>query len=88
TTKRHKSLQMVSIGEQEQVSTTVPQEINNVTQEIEIIPLNKTEESIQQPKAPRTIEAGVQTTPSLNTSSRRFCSTNSGFLFSGVVGLD
>ncbi|CAF2889615.1 unnamed protein product [Rotaria sp. Silwood2] len=75
TTKRHKSLQMVSIGEQEQVSTTVRQEINNDTQEIEIIPLNKTEESIQQPKVPRTIEAGVQTTPSLNTSSRRYLNT-------------
>ncbi|CAF3467564.1 unnamed protein product [Rotaria sp. Silwood1] len=75
TTKRHKSLQMVSIGEQEQVLTTVPQHINNDDQEIEIIPLNKTEESIQQPKTPRTIDTSVQTTPSLNTSSRRYLNT-------------
>jgi hypothetical protein len=58
---RHKSLQMVSIGEQEQVLTTVPQQID-------MVPLNDTEASIQQPS---TIEMGVQTTPSLDVSSRR-----------------
>jgi hypothetical protein len=73
---RHKSLQMVSIGEQEQVLTTVPPQINIEIQEeeeqqIEILPLNDTEQSIQQPSAARTIEIGIQTTPSLDVSSRR-----------------
>jgi hypothetical protein len=75
SSSRHKSLQIVSIGEQEQVSTIVPQQeiIQEVqeAQEIEIIPLNDTEESIQQPSAFHTIETGVQTTPSLDISSRR-----------------
>ena len=71
---RHKSLQMVSIGEQEQVSTTVPQQINIEIQEEEededfvMVSLNDVEESIQQPS---TIEIGIQTTPSLDVSSRR-----------------
>lgn len=63
---RNKSLQIVSIGEEEQVSTIVPQ------QEIEIVHLNQTEESFQQPTTIiRTIEMGVQTTPSLDISTRR-----------------
>jgi hypothetical protein len=65
STSRHKSLQIVSIGEQEQVSTIVPQSIMNEQQEIEIVQLNETEESLH------TIEMGVQTTPSLDISSRR-----------------
>jgi hypothetical protein len=77
STSRHKSLQMVSIGEQEQVSTIVPQLIDNEIiqeeeqQEIEIVQLNDTEESIQQSTLIHTIETGVQTTPSLDISSRR-----------------
>jgi hypothetical protein len=77
SSSRHKSLQIVSIGEQEQVSTIVPQQINNEilqeeqqTQEIEIMPLNDTEQSIQQSSS-YAIETGVQTTPSLDVSSRR-----------------
>ena len=77
SSSRHKSLQMVSIGEQEQVSITVPQQINIEIQEeeeeqqIEIVPLNDTEASIPQPSSIRTTEIGIQTTPSLDVSSRR-----------------
>ncbi|CAF4180193.1 unnamed protein product [Adineta steineri] len=70
---RNKSLQMVSIGEQEQLTTTVPQEINiefqSEQQNIEIVPLNDTEQSLEQAS---TMEIGVQTTPSLDVSRRRF----------------
>ena len=62
---RSKSLQIVSIGEEEQVSTIVPQQ-----QEIEIVNLNQTNEAIQQTIA-RTLEMGVQTTPSIDISTRR-----------------
>ncbi|CAF4147230.1 unnamed protein product, partial [Adineta steineri] len=70
---RNKSLQMVSIGEQEQLTTTVPQEINiefqSEQQNIEIVPLNDTEQNLEQAS---TMEIGVQTTPSLDVSRRRF----------------
>ena len=68
---RQKSLQLVSIGEQEQVSTIVPQTINIEQEEIEIVRLNDTVETIEQTAIVRTIEMGVQTTPSLDVSSRR-----------------
>ncbi|UJR37431.1 hypothetical protein I4U23_030134 [Adineta vaga] len=68
---RLKSIQMVSIGEQEQVTTTAPQQINieihREEADIEMVPLNDTTVSIQQPS---TIEIGVQTTPSLDKSAR------------------
>ncbi|CAF2231183.1 unnamed protein product [Rotaria magnacalcarata] len=69
STTRHKSLKMVSIGEQEQILTTVPTQ-----QEIEIVQLDDSrEESIRQSTPPsRTMDAGVQTTPSLNMGSRRY----------------
>ncbi|CAF3976936.1 unnamed protein product [Adineta steineri] len=69
---RNKSLQMVSIGEQEQLTTTVPQiniEFQSEQQNIEIVPLNDTEQSLEQAS---TMEIGVQTTPSLDVSRRRF----------------
>ncbi|CAF3623978.1 unnamed protein product [Rotaria sordida] len=75
TTKRRKTLQMVSISEQEQILTTVPHEINNDNQEIAIIPITNNKESIQQSKIIRTIDTSVQTTPSLNNSSRRYLNT-------------
>jgi len=75
STSRHKSLQIVSIGEQEQVSTIVPQSINNEQQEIEIVRLNETEESIEQSSSLHTIEMGVQTTPGLDISSHRRLNT-------------
>ena len=68
---RQKSLQMVSIGEQEQLSTIVPQTIINEEQEIEIVRLNDTVETIEHAAILRTMEMGVQTTPSLNVSTRR-----------------
>ncbi|CAF1588809.1 unnamed protein product [Adineta ricciae] len=70
-TPRHKSLQLVSIGEQEQVTTTVPQQINIEIQredaDVEMVPINDTTVSIEQPS---TLERGVQTTPSLDKSGR------------------
>jgi hypothetical protein len=83
---RNKSLQIVSIGEQEQVSTTVPKQLNiNLSnedvemidneQQIDIpIPiLNVIDECIQTSpeKSPLRIDIGIQTTPSLNPLSRR-----------------
>ncbi|CAF3416179.1 unnamed protein product [Rotaria socialis] len=69
STTRHKSLQMVSIGEQEQVLTTALTQ-----QEIEIVQVDDShEESIRQSTPPsRTMDAGVQTTPSLNMVTRRY----------------
>lgn len=97
--KRH-SVQMVSIGEEEQVSITVPQpfimeqdedvptkeatmteeapveEVEEVEEtedeiKIEMVPLNDT---VPVPTV-RTMEIGIQTTPSLDLASRRVVST-------------
>lgn len=83
---RNKSLQLVSIGEQEQVSTTVPQQLtmNLTNDDIEMIdneqqtdvPLrihHVTDEGMQTSpeRPPRRIDIAVQTTPSLDPSSRR-----------------
>lgn len=68
---RQKSLQLVSIGEQEQVSTIVPQTLNTEQEEIEIMRLNDTVEINEQAAIVRTLEMGVQTTPSIDVSSRR-----------------
>jgi len=88
---RNKSLQLVSIGEQEQVSTTVsPQQltINLTNDDIEMIdnqqqtdvPLqihHVTDEAMQtSPERPvRRIDMAVQTTPSLDPASRRLFQT-------------
>lgn len=83
---RNKSLQIVSIGEQEQLSTTVPQQLNissamndvemiDNEQQIDIsIPIQHVaDEGIQTSpeKAPIRIDMAVQTTPSLHAASRR-----------------
>ena len=81
---RNKSLQIVSIGEQEQLSTTVPQQLNisSTTNEVEMIdneqqidiPIQHVaDEGIQTSpeKAPIRMDMAVQTTPSLHSSSRR-----------------
>lgn len=83
---RNKSLQIVSIGEQEQVSTTVPRQLNIdlSTDDIEMIDNEQqidipiqiqhvADESIQTSpeKPPQRIDTGIQTTPSLDPLSRR-----------------
>ncbi len=83
---RNKSLQLVSIGEQEQVLTTVPQQLNIdlSTEDIEMIDNEQQidipiriqhviDEGIQTSpeRLPHRIDIGVQTTPSLNPLSRR-----------------
>jgi len=83
---RNKSLQLVSIGEQEQVTTTVPQQLNIdlSTEEVEMIDNEQqinipikiqhvADESIQTSpeRPPHRIDIGVQTTPSLDSLSRR-----------------
>jgi hypothetical protein len=85
---RNKSLQIVSIGEREQLSTTAPQQlhINSSTDEVEMIdneqqidipiaiPIQHVaDEGIQTSpeKPPLRIDIGIQTTPSLDPSSRR-----------------
>ncbi|CAF1305699.1 unnamed protein product [Adineta steineri] len=83
---RNKSLQMVSIGEQEQVSTTAPPHLNIdlTTDDVEMldneqqidIPIkiqHVTDEGIQTSpiQSPRRVDIGIQTTPSLNPLSYR-----------------
>ena len=66
-------MQMVAIGEQEQVSITVPQQndldLGDEQPPNEIVPLNET--ANEPSPAIRTMEIGIQTTPSLDSSSRR-----------------
>ncbi|CAF0927929.1 unnamed protein product [Adineta ricciae] len=72
-TPRHKSLQLVCIGEQEQVTTTVPHQVNIEIQrddaDVEMVSVNETTVSIEQPS---TLERGVQTTPSLDKFGRHY----------------
>ncbi|CAF1054636.1 unnamed protein product [Adineta ricciae] len=81
---RSKSLQMVSLGEQEQLSTTVPQhlqidltaedvEMLDNEQQVDIPVYQVAEEGIQTSpiQPPRRIDVSAQTTPSLNPLSRR-----------------
>jgi hypothetical protein len=79
---RNKSLQMVLIGEEEQILTTAPQQLNIdlTTDDVEMldneqqidIPI-QIEHGIQTSpvQPPRRIDIGVQTTPSLDPSSHR-----------------
>ena len=70
---KRQTMQMVSIGEQEQVSITVPQQddidLDEEQPQIEIVPLNDT--ANETTPVIRTMEIGIQTTPSLDSSSRR-----------------
>ena len=83
---RNKSLQIVSIGEQEQLSTTVPPQLNISlsANDVEMIDSEQqtdipiriqrvTDEGIQTSpeKGPVRIDMAVQTTPTLHSSSRR-----------------
>ena len=83
---RHQTLQMISIGEEEQLSTTVPQQLNmdSSVEEVDVtdkeqqvdIPIQvhqMTNESVQtSPVRPICrVNIAVQTTPSLDPASRR-----------------
>ena len=81
STSRRKSLQMVSIGEHEQVSTIVSHQRNvenpeeEQLQAIEMASVNHTGENIRNSSTIRTKDVGIQTTPSLDVSLRRRLNT-------------